>query len=456
MTEKGTGKLWPILLTTMFASFMNPFMLAAVNIGLPDIQEHFNCSATTLSWVTNSFLLANAIVLLPISKIADIWGRVKIFKIGLYLFTVFSLLIAFSPNMAFLLIMRSMQGIGAAFMHVSGLAIITLVYPHNKRGAALGLNIGSVYAGLTLGPFAGGFLTHFGGWAYVFLASVPLGLLAIVFAHMNLKNEHVKSTLQKFDYRGSFVYAIAIFGFIFGGGRINSILGILMFTGSILLIIAFFRIEKKQANPILNITLLKNNRLFSYSNLAALIHYSASFAIGFMLSLYLQFSKGLSPRDAGLILVIQPVVMVITAPLTGRMSDKIRPGLLATIGMALTFFGLISLVFVNAETSLSSLTVILFFLGLGFGLFSTPNTNAIMGSVSRENYGIASGTTATMRVIGQTFSMMIATLVMTILIGRSKITVETLDGFQNSMRICFVFFAMICIPGIIFSAYRSK
>jgi EmrB/QacA subfamily drug resistance transporter len=456
MTKIKSEKLWPVLITTMFASFMNPFMLAAVNIGLPDIQDSFNCSGTTLSWVTNSFLLANAIVLLPISKVADWWGRVKIFKTGLYLFTLFSLLIAFSPNLSSLLILRTLQGMGSAFMHVTGVAIITSVYPPQKRGTALGLNIGAVYAGLTLGPFVGGFLTHLGGWAYIFFASVPLGILAIVFAHVTLKNEQTTTTFKKFDFKGSILYALAIFGFVFGGGKITTITGMTMFAISLLLIFLFFSTEKKQHNPILNIKLLQSNKMFTYSNLAALIHYSASFAISFMLSLYLQFSQGLSPRDAGIILAIQPIVMVITAPLTGRLSDKIRPGLLATIGMLLTFAGLVSLTLLNNSTPIGAVSAILFVLGLGFGFFSSPNTNAIMGSVSRENYGIASGTSATMRVLGQTLSMMVATLVITILIGKAKIGAETLGNFLLSMKICFIFFALLCIPGVFFSIYRSK
>ncbi|MCF8360095.1 MAG: MFS transporter [Prolixibacteraceae bacterium] len=456
MTETKSGKRWPVLMTTMFASFMNPFMLAAVNIGLPDIQESFNCSGTALSWVTNSFLLANAIVLLPISKVADWWGRVKIFKTGLYLFTLFSLLIAFSPTLSSLLILRALQGIGSAFMHVTGIAIITSVYPPQKRGTALGLNIGAVYAGLTLGPFVGGFLTHLGGWAYIFFASVPLGILAIFFAHATLKNEHVKTNFKNFDFKGSIVYALAIFGFVFGGGKITTVTGITIFVVSLFLIFLFFNTEKKQANPVLNIGLLQSNKMFTYSNLAALIHYSASFAISFMLSLYLQFSQGLSPRDAGLILAIQPIVMVITAPLTGRLSDKIRPGLLATIGMLLTFTGLVSLTLFNNSTPIGAVSAILFVLGLGFGFFSSPNTNAIMGSVSRKNYGIASGTSATMRVLGQTLSMMVATLVITILIGQAKIGAENLGNFLLSMKICFGFFALLCLPGVFFSIYRSR
>ncbi|HPR31357.1 MAG TPA: MFS transporter [Prolixibacteraceae bacterium] len=454
MDKKSSKALWPVLLTTMFASFMNPFMHSAVNIALPDIQEQFRCSAHTLGWITNSFLLANAMVLLPISKIADNWSRVKTFKAGLYLFTLLSFLIAFSPNIAVLLILRVLQGIGSAFMHVTGVAIITSAYPPQKRGTALGLNIGAVYAGLTLGPFLGGMLTHAGGWNRVFLGVVPLGILAIVLAHRNLEND-VQKKQFRFDVPGSLVSALAILGIIWGGGRVNTLQGLFPWAFGLALLFVFFRLEKKQSDPILPLSLFQSNKLFAYSNMAALIHYAASSAVGFLLSLYLQFSRGLSPRDAGLVLVVQPALMVLTAPLAGRFSDKIRPGLLASLGMMLTLIGLSALVFLDEQTPLFVLMIILFLLGVGFGLFSSPNTHAIMGSVDRDLYGTASGTTATMRVLGQTLSMMVATLSISLFLKHAMLSPENLIPFIKSMKACFVFFALLCIPGIGFSVYRS-
>ncbi|MCF8362688.1 MAG: MFS transporter [Prolixibacteraceae bacterium] len=216
---------WPILITTMFASFMNPFMLSAVNIGLPDIQEYFGCNATTLSWITNSFLLANAIVLLPMSKASDIWGRVRFFRVGLYIFTITSLLSGLSVNIPMLLTARVIQGAGAALMSVTAIAIITEVYPPEKRGIALGMNIGAVYTGLSLGPFLGGILTEFGGWSVIFLSTVPLGIAAILLSHFNLKKTSQKLQQHPFDYKGSMIYAIAILAFIYGGGNIKTSFG---------------------------------------------------------------------------------------------------------------------------------------------------------------------------------------------------------------------------------------
>lgn len=449
-------KLWPVLLTTMFASFMNPFMIAAVNIGLPDIQGHFNCNATTLSWITNSFLLANAMVLLPFSKAADNWGRNLFFKIGLYVFTLFTLLAAFSPSIEILLLLRVLQGAGAALMHVTAVAILTETYPPKQRGVVLGINIGAVYAGLSLGPFIGGLLTQIGGWQLIFLSVVPTGLISIILSHLNLKNNIRQSSIKPFDFVGSIIYALAIFAFIYGGGKIKSLYGLIIFISGLALTAYFFIYEKKIDKPILNVVLLKNNKRFTYSNLAALIHYSSTFGVGFLLSLHLQYAKGLSPRSAGMILVIQPIIMAITAPLTGRLSDKINAGYIASLGMLVTFFSLALFLFLNTETSVLLIVINLAILGLGFGLFTSPNTNAIMSSVEHKDLGLASGINATMRVFGQTISMMMATIFISIYLNKTMLSANTANMFIKSMNLYFIFFSLLCLLGVGFSIQRHK
>jgi EmrB/QacA subfamily drug resistance transporter len=455
-TQQPTEKLWPILVTAMFASFMNPFMLAAVNIALPAIQTDFDCNATSLSWITNTFLLANAIVLLPASKAADLLGRVKFFRMGLYIFTLFTVFSALSPNLELLLVARVFQGAGAALMGVTGVALVTEAYPANKRGMAIGLNITAVYTGLSVGPFIGGLLTQLGGWPLIFWSVVPMGIFTILLSHFSFKQQHTPLSLKNFDIKGSILYALAIFAFVFGGGKIRTIPGIIICISGVFLMVYFFFFEKKNTSPILNVSLLKNNSSFTYANMAALIHYSATFGIGFLLSLYLQYAKGLSPRDAGLVLVVQPIIMAISAPLTGRMSDKMNPGILASVGLLFTLVGLTGLVFLDGASSIVYITLLLILLGLGFGFFTSPNTNAIMSAVEKKDYGIASGINGTMRVFGQTFSMMLVTIFMTVYLGKAKISPDTVDLFLKSMKISFVLFALFCLPAIWFSLQRNK
>jgi len=341
-------------------------------------------------------------------------------------------------------------------MSVTAIAIITEVYPPEKRGVALGLNIGAVYAGLSLGPFLGGVLTELGGWSIIFISTIPLGIAAILLAHFNLKKKSQKLQQHPFDYKGSMVYAGAILAFIYGGGNIKTTFGTISLLAGIIMMIYFFFNQNKKTYPILNVKLLRNNKRFTFSNIAALIHYSSTFGVSFLMSLYLQFSKGLTPGEAGLVLVIQPVIMAISAPITGKLSDKADAGLLASGGMALTLISLVLMFFITPETPISLTMFALAVLGLGFGLFTSPNTNAIMGSVEHKNYGIASGINATMRVFGQTLSMMMATIFISIYLGKAALSATNIDLFTKSMNLYFIVFAAICIPGIWFSLKRGK
>jgi MFS family permease len=220
--------------------------------------------------------------------------------------------------------------------------------------------------------------------------------------------------------------------------------------------IAFVRWETKVEYPVLNISLFGNNRVFAFSNLAALINYSATSAISFLLSLYLQYTKGLTPQDAGLILVSQPVVMAIFSPLAGRLSDKIEPRIVASAGMTLTVVGLLLFTFLNSTTDLAFIIFSLVLLGFGFALFSSPNTNAVMSSVEKRFYGVASATLGTMRLTGQMLSMGIAMLVFALYLGRAQITPEKYPAFLTSTKTAFIIFAVLCFGGIFASLSRGK
>jgi MFS family permease len=219
---------------------------------------------------------------------------------------------------------------------------------------------------------------------------------------------------------------------------------------------AFVRWEIRQEHPVLNIGLFRNNMVFAFSNLAALINYSATFAVSFLLSLYLQYIKGFTPEHAGLILIAQPVMMAIFSPVAGILSDRIEPRIVASIGMALTTAGLVMLVFVGGDVSLSYIIASLVVLGLGFGFFSSPNTNAVMGSVDRKSYGVASGMLGTMRLTGQTLSMGIALLLFALYMGRVQISPEYYPLFLKSMRTAFIISGALCFGGIFASIARGK
>ncbi|HEX9899696.1 MAG TPA: MFS transporter, partial [Candidatus Methylomirabilis sp.] len=200
----------------------------------------------------------------------------------------------------------------------------------------------------------------------------------------------------------------------------------------------------------------RGNAVFTFSNLAALINYSATFAVTFLLSLYLQYTKGLGPRDAGLILVSQPLVMAAFSPIAGRLSDRIEPRTVASLGMAFTVLGLVLLAFLGEGTPLAFIVATLVILGFGFALFSSPNTNAVMSSVDRRLYGVASATLGTMRLSGQMLSMGIAMLVFALYVGRVRIGAANPASFLYSLKVAFAIFAILCFFGIFASLARGR
>ena len=444
------------LFVTTAASFLTPFMGSSINIALPSIGREFSMSAVLLGWVAYSFLLAAAAVLVPIGKIADIWGRKHVFSIGLVLYTLSSFFCAIAGSSYSLISFRLLQGVGGAMIFGPSIAILTSTFPAGERGRALGINVASVYMGLSLGPFLGGFLTEHFGWRSIFLLNVPLGVTILILMLWKIKAEWAEARHEHFDFRGAFLYMAALLALMYGFSSLTRALGVWLVVIGLILIVTFIFRKRKVKNPLLDITLFRHNTIFVFSNLAALINYSATFAVSFLLSLYLQYIKGLSPFHAGLILVAQPVVQTIFSPFAGRLSDRIEPRIVASIGMSITAFGLGFFIFLNNQTSILFIVTILLMLGLGFALFSSPNTNAIMSSVEQQFYGVASGTLATMRITGQMLSMGIVMLIFALHIGDVPITQEQYPSFMGSMHSSLIVLSLLCFGGIIASLARGK
>ncbi|MFO7740440.1 MAG: MFS transporter [Desulfatiglandaceae bacterium] len=444
------------LIVAALSSFMTPFMGSSINIALPSIEKEFEIDAVLLSWVATSYLLAAAISLVPFGRLADIYGRKKTFAYGIVAFTVTSFLSAVSPSAPMLIFFRVFQGIGSAMIFATGIAILTSVFPLSERGKALGINVAAVYLGLSFGPFLGGVLTQHFTWRSVFLVNIPFGIVIITLVWWKLKGEWAEARGEKFDVPGALIYSLAIIGIMYGVSLLPALKGILFILSGLVGVLAFVKWELRVEYPVFHMALFKANRAFAFSNLAALINYSATFAVTFLLSLYLQRIKGLSPQFAGMILVAQPIVMAVFSPLAGRLSDKIEPRIVASLGMALTVAGLLPFSFLREESSLAFIVTSLTVLGFGFALFSSPNTNAIMSSVDRRFYGLASGSVGTMRLMGMMISMGIATLVFALYIGRVQIAPAHYSAFMKSVRVAFTIFSIFCIGGVFASLARGN
>ena len=438
------------------SSFITPFMISSINIALPVIGKEFKTDAVVLSWVATSYLLAAAVSLVPFGKLADIYGRKRVYMIGMVLFTLTSLLSAVATSAPMLIVFRIFQGAGSAMVFATGIAILSSVYPVEERGKVLGIAVAAVYTGLSCGPFFGGFLTHHLSWRSLFLLNIPFGVMIILLISFKLKGEWKGAEGQKFDLTGSIIYGTAIFAFMYGISILPDMLSIVLILTGVVGLFAFVRWELVVASPVFEVNLFVTNRTYAFSCLAALINYSATFAVGFLLSLYLQYIKGLSPQCAGLVLVSTPVVMAIFSPLAGRLSDRIEPRVISSLGMGLMALGLVLLIVLNAHTTLAYLIASLMILGFGFALFSSPNMNAIMSSVDKRFYGIASASVGTMRLLGQMLSMGIVTLILALYIGRVQITPQSFAMLIKSVQVAFIVFSVLCVGGIFFSLYRGR
>lgn len=445
-----------ILLASTLASFLTPFMGSAMNLALPDIARDFKLSAVTLGWTVTSYLLATAVFLVPIGKLADRVGRRKVFISGIMLFLAGTLLSGLAFSGVSLIIFRLVQGLGGAMIFATSVALLTASFPSGRRGQVLGINTAATYTGLSLGPVAGGFLVQQFGWRSIFIVSLLPGLLALIMVTRAIKDDGQRKTEDKFDNCGTLLYGVALVCFMLGFSRIPTTYGFGLSAVGVALLIFFFLFESRQPGPIFDAALLKRNRVFAFSNLAALINYSSTFAAGYLLSLYLQYIHGFPPRKAGLVLIAQPVVQAIFSPFSGKASDRIEPRILASTGMGMTVVGLLAFSLLGPATPLFWVILGLVFLGMGFGLFSSPNTNAVMGSVEAKDYGVASATLATMRILGQMLSLGFTLMIISVVMGNVRITPENYHLFLKSLKITFALFAALNFAGIFASLARGN
>ncbi len=443
------------LLVAGMSSFLAPFMGYSVNIALPAMSQELQMDPVQAGWVITTYMLSSAVFLVPLGKVADLVGRKRIFTYGTVLYTLSSLLAAIASSPGMLIASRIPQGIGSAMIFGTGMAIVTSVFPAHERGRALGLNVAATYLGLTMGPFLGGFLTEQLSWRSIFLVNVPIGLAILVLTQWRLTGEWIGEKEASFDWIGSIIYSLSLVAVMYGLSQLET-WGIWLLLAGGLGIAGFVWWEIRAEEPVLDMALFGRNVTFALSNLAALIHYCATAAVGFLLSYYLQYVQGLGPQQAGIVMIAQPVVMAVFSPLAGWISDRVETRLVASAGMALTMVGLILLALLGGGAALWVVIAYQALLGFGFALFSSPNMNAVMSSVDRRFYGLASATVSTMRLIGQMLSMGIAMLVLSIYVGNVQITPEHHVAFLGGMRANLLGFAALCFVGIFASLARGK
>jgi len=438
-----------VLIVSTVTGFIIPFLLSAVNVAIPTLQSQFSMKAVAMTWVSTIYFLSVAVVQVPCGRLADIYGRRKLFVIGLLVTIAASAVGATAKSVAMLLSGMSLMGMGGGIMFNSSVSILTSVFPPDKRGRVLGISTAGTYAGLSFGPYLGGVLTRMFGWQSIFMFVGALNVVVLALVFYALKGEWREAEGEKFDFIGTVTYGISIVLFVYGFSSLPDVLGAILLVLGAAGLVLFARWEARTASPIFDVSLFKENRAFLFSNLAVFVSYIATYAVSFLLSIYLQDIKGLHPDRAGLVLITASVLMAIFTPLSGRISDKIEARLVASVGMSFNCVALLLMAFINNAMPIWYIVLALAVNGLGIGIFSSPNTNAIMSSVDKKSLGVAAGTMGTMRTAGMMVSMGTMMILFSLYIGQTEITPVHYPQFLASLRTGFIIFTVVSVLGLL-------
>jgi EmrB/QacA subfamily drug resistance transporter len=427
-----------VLLTTSIASFLTPFTSSLISFAIPEIGEFFNANFIQVVWVPLSFLIAMASFMIPLGKISDEYGRVQFFRLGFIIILIVSLLIYFSLNIYMLIGLVFLIGIGSALISTNSTAIISYAYPQNIRGFALGINAMSVYLGLTIAPFLGGILLQYFKWQVIFLINIPIALTSLLLSFFSMKHLNIKQKATKLDITGTILFTITLLCitlYLSVSQIFDWFYMIYLLFMSIIFFIAFIFLERKSSNPLLDLSLFMRNRTFTAANLTAFLNYTSTFSIVFVFSIYLQVILKYTPFTTGMILISEPIFMVIFSPISGKLSDKYGSREIAAIGMGLIGIAFTALAFLNIQT-VWDVIIPLSIIGIGFGLFSAPNTHSVMSSVTENKFGIASGTLGTMRFTGQLASIVLASTILASSLPKAML-LKLFSGFENSITLTY-------------------
>ena len=468
--ETGLSYKWIVLIVASVGSLMGPLDSTIVSVSMPSISDALQMDYAQTLWVPTAYLVTIASILLIIGRVSDIFGKKKIYISGFAIFAVGSLLCSLAQSGEQLISFRVIQGIGASFIMTSGTALVSAAFPPGEQGRALGLNVMAVYLGLAIGPPLGGILTQSFGWHSIFLVNVPIAIITIALAVWKLNECEILDKKVSFDISGAIAFAVGLITILLGltlgntDGWLSANVLILVII-SIVSFVMFIRIEQKKGeNGLFDLRLFTKNRLFAAANFSAFLNYTAYYGSTFVISFYLQRVLGIDIGTTGLILLAMPLIMCIISPISGSLSDKVGSRTLATLGMIIMAVGLFLISTLDMNTSIAIVVIYLVILGIGMGMFSSPNTSAVMKSVRKDKTGVASGMLSTMRTVGQSPSLVLMGSVMAIVTSSALVSSVFMGGsssvdnaeFITGMSAALKVSALIALIGAASSTLRGK
>ncbi|WIG60707.1 MAG: putative MFS-type transporter [Ktedonobacterales bacterium] len=461
---------WVALIVTTVGSLMVAIDSTIVILALPNMLQDLHSNLVRMTWVIMAYLLVNTVLQLTFGRMADMFGRVKMYNLGFLIFTACSVLCGLAPNDGLLILFRVLQGAGGAMLSANAMAIITEVFPPNERGRAMGYNAVTWGAGSVLGPVLGGLILAGASWRWIFLVNLPIGLIGTAAAYLLLHEVAPNPRRERFDLLGAALFTVGLVTFLMaltggiGAGWLSPSI-LTLFAIALISLVAFVVRERRFSVPMLDLKLF-DNRIYAYSVAAAALQSLAIFAVNFLLIFYLQGVRAFTPLTAALLILPMPLVSSFIGPLSGGWADRVGGAIPATLGLALQATALVMLTQLTPATPYPVLAIALVLMGLGSGFFWSPNTSTTMSAAPRKQLGVASATLNTMRNVGMVCSFAVALAVAAASMPKDIMNAVFLgtvghlspaisDAFTSGMSHAFLASIAICLLAIYFSVVRQ-
>ncbi|MCX6688799.1 MAG: MFS transporter [Methanoregula sp.] len=447
-----------VLVAAIIGDFLSPFLMASLAISTPEIGKDLGLDIVNLGWILSSFLLASSALMLTAGRLGDCIGYKRIFAVGLIFSLVGCIIASFASTFPVLIIALVIIGVCSGFMWATTIPLRLSAFPPGMRGKLMGHNSAAVYSGVAAGPVIGGVLIHYFGWHSIFLAIIPVILfnLLLTWVYVWKLPDNCTKSLSGFDTGGSVLFAIAMITLIYGFSMIPGMTGFLCILGSLVLFSVFILYEKRVNSPIFDVDLLFGNRKFMFAGTAAMLGYSITAGMMYVMPIFIQSIMGYSPIITGMVYVGAALCQVIFSIIAGGLSDRITSGHLSAAGLAIAVISLVLFLGIDTTTSLFIIAGLLMVLYTGLAFFGTPNTYAIMGSVPMEKHGMAAGTIATLRRFGNQLSIAIPMMIFSIILGNVVLTDVDTQEFLVSFRIIIGIFIVLTVIGIVCSILQEK
>lgn len=457
---------WWILVAVSMFTFMSTLDASIVNIALPTISADMQVAMNQVEWVVSIYLMVVCACLLLFGKIGDSWGKIKIFRLGMLIFTVGSLLCGFNQSLQLLLFARVIQAIGASMTMATNTGIITEVFPMNERGRALGMIGAFVSLGSIAGPGLGGLILAQFSWSYIFWLNVPVGILTMIAGERVLPKDLIKNKNTVIDKQGFCLFSctiLAFFGWIFIGQEqgFSAVGPTILLLVAIVSFAAFILVEKRTKEPLIDFKIFQN-KVFSLSLLTALLIFAANFFVNVVIPFYLQDARGLDASYAGLLMMVFPLMMVIGSPISGYLTDRIGPKILVLAGLILLSCTQVMYMFMDQQSSILFYVIATAIMGLGNALFQSPNNTMVMSSVDKKNLGVAGSLNSFARNFGMVLGISLATTIlyqgMSQAYGQHVTTYieERPDIFIYGLRLTFFGSFLLCLFALVITVWRFK